>query len=276
MDAKNEFNFKTDLKNTWCPGCGYFGNLAALQKALANLKIPNHEAAFVSGIGCSGRTAGFVNVYAMNALHGRAIPFARGIELAQRVLKKKNPGWPDIPVIAVGGDGDLFSIGAQHLPHAVRSGANMTVIMFDNHVYALTKGQTSPTTPKTVCESRQKFGCNPPVDPLLDILAFGANSNLFLAQGICNDISHLTDIIEQGIKYDGFSFISIQSFCVSFNEKDWLETLKENVYLLEPGSMVELPDGERFPHDPSDWFKAVKILKTPLGVKPYLGVIYKR
>ena len=202
----------------------------------------------------------------MNGLHGRAIPFARGV-------KAENP---DLTVVVVGGDGDLFSIGAQHLPHAVRSGADITVIMFDNHVYALTKGQTSPTTAKTVCEAHQKTDCNPPVDPLLDILTFGANSRLFLAQGICSDVSHLTNIIEEGIKYKGFSFISIQSFCVSFNEKDWLKIIKENVYYLEPDSMVELPDGERFPHDPSDWFKAVKILKTPLGVKPYLGVIYKK
>ncbi len=131
-------DYKSDLKPIWCPGCGDFGVVQAIYRALANVGRPPHEIAFVSGIGCSSRIPGYTTAYGFNSVHGRALPIAQGIKLAN----------PDLLVLVAGGDGDGFSIGGGHVAHAVRRNMDLTYIVMDNQIYGLTKGQLSPTSPR--------------------------------------------------------------------------------------------------------------------------------
>ena len=229
-------NYRTEVKPVWCPGCGGFGLLGALtRKALPDLGIPSHETLIVSGIGCSSRIPAYVDTYGFNSIHGRAITIAQGAKLAK----------PELTVIAIGGDGDFFSIGAGHLPHAVRRNIDITCIMVNNFVYALTKGQTSPTTPhleqgEGPFLSRKFY---PPVDPMLDMVSYSVSTrSSFIAQGIATDVSHLDWLIEEGIKHKGFSFIIVLTHCVTFNPSELFSTLKEKASYLREGELVELPD----------------------------------
>ena len=128
-------DYKTDVHNDWCPGCGDFGIVNSIQMALAEMEIPRHETAIFSGIGCSGKTSHFINVFGVHTLHGRVLPFAQGAKISN----------PNLKIIAVGGDGDGLGIGAGHFVAAGRRNVDMTYIIFDNAVYGLTKGQASPT-----------------------------------------------------------------------------------------------------------------------------------
>ncbi|MDP6053158.1 MAG: thiamine pyrophosphate-dependent enzyme, partial [Candidatus Latescibacteria bacterium] len=130
-------DYRSEVKPTWCPGCGDFGVLSALQRTLAERNLDPKDIVIVSGIGCSGRLPEFVNAYGLHVVHGRALPTAQGVKAAN----------PDLTVIAVGGDGDGFAIGGGHVPHAVRRNQDITYVLMDNQVYGLTKGQPSPTTP---------------------------------------------------------------------------------------------------------------------------------
>src|SRR5207248_7360602 len=131
-------DFKSDLKPIWCPGCGDFGVVQAIYRALAAIGRPPHQIAFVSGIGCSSRIPGYTTAYGFNSVHGRALPIAQGIKIAN----------PDLLVLAAGGDGDGFSIGGGHVPHAIRRNVDLAYIVMDNQIYGLTKGQLSPTSPR--------------------------------------------------------------------------------------------------------------------------------
>ena len=141
-------DFKSDLKPIWCPGCGDYGVVTAIYRALAAIKRPPHEIAFISGIGCSSRIPGYTTAYGFNTVHGRALPIAQGIKMAN----------PDLLVLAAGGDGDGFSIGGGHVPHAIRRNLNITYIVMDNQIYGLTKGQLSPTTPRGTKTSSSATG----------------------------------------------------------------------------------------------------------------------
>jgi 2-oxoglutarate ferredoxin oxidoreductase subunit beta len=265
-------DYRTTLKPVWCPGCGNFGVLSALtRRVLPKLGIPHHRAFIVSGIGCSSRMPGYVNTYGFNSIHGRAIVIAQGAKLAN----------PELTVIVIGGDGDFFSIGAGHLPHAVRRNIDITCIMVNNFVYALTKGQTSPTTPfldrgEGVFAS-QAF--SPPVDPMLDMISYSVSTqSSFIAQGIATDVSHLSWLIEEGIKHEGFSFISVLTPCVTFNPEELFRTIKEKASYLREGELVELPPSstERpWRHDPSDISLALRLAQAPILEKPHLGILFQ-
>lgn len=261
-------DYLSEVEPIWCKGCGNFGVLKALGQALANLEIPPHKVGIISGIGCSSRIPGYLATYGLNSLHGRAIPIATGLKLAR----------PDLKVLAAGGDGDFFAIGAGHLPHVARRKfqqrpIDITCIMFDNHVYALTKGQTGPT--RYFQDSDTDFSS--PIDPLLDMLSFMSSSDSgFLAQGISTDPSHLTKLIEEAIKYNGFSFVNVQTPCLTYNSEEWLKILKEKRIYVEEGKEVYLPDGQHWIHDPANWELACKILRTPLNKGIHLGIIYKK
>ena len=131
-------DYKSDLKPIWCPGCGDYGVVQAIYRALAAIGRPPHEIAFVSGIGCSSRIPGYTTAYGFNSVHGRALPIAQGIKMAN----------PDLLVLAAGGDGDGFSIGGGHIAHTIRRNMDITYIVMDNQIYGLTKGQLSPTSPE--------------------------------------------------------------------------------------------------------------------------------
>jgi len=265
-------DYRTGLKPVWCAGCGNFGLLSALtRRALPNLGIPSHRVLIVSGIGCSSRIPAYVDTYGFNSIHGRAIAIAQGAKLAK----------PELTVIAVGGDGDLFSIGAGHLPHAVRRNIDITCIMVNNFVYALTKGQVSPTTPhlqrgEGPFLSPQFY---PPVDPILDMVSYSASTGASLiAQGISSDVSHLQWLIEEGIKHEGFSYISVLTPCVVFSPPELSSTIREKASYLREGELVELPDSSTekpWLHDPGNISLALRLAQVPLLEKPLLGIFFR-
>lgn len=264
--------YRTKVKPVWCPGCGNFGLLSALtRRVLPNLGIPKHQTLIVSGIGCSSRIPGYVDCYGLNSIHGRAVPIAQGAKLAK----------PELTVIAIGGDGDFFSIGAGHLPHAVRRNIDITYIMVNNFVYALTKGQISPTTPylergEGPFLSQQFY---PPVDPMLDMVSYSVSTqSSFIAQGIATDVAHLAWLIEEGIKHEGFSFIIVLTPCVTFDPPELFNTIREKASYLREGEPVELPTSSTenpWLHDPGNINLALMLAQVPVLEKPYLGVFFR-
>jgi 2-oxoglutarate ferredoxin oxidoreductase subunit beta len=270
--VSKESDYRTDVKPVWCPGCGGFGLLSALTgKVLPNLGIPRHQTLIISGIGCSSRIPAYIDTYGFNSLHGRAVLIAQGAKLAD----------PELTVVAIGGDGDFFSIGAGHLPHAVRRNVNVTCIMVNNFVYALTKGQTSPTTPFLQRGEGPFLSLKfyPPVDPILDMVSYSVSTGAsFIAQGIATDVPHLAWLIEEAIKHKGFSFINVLTPCVTFERPEFFKTMKERANYLKEGEPVGLPDSSTEPpwlHDPSNITLALRLAQTPVLEKPHIGIIFR-
>ncbi len=269
---KEETDYRTELAPIWCPGCGNFAVLAALTKTvLPSLGIPNHRALIVSGIGCSSRIPGYINTYGFNSLHGRAVAIAQGAKLAK----------PDLTVVAIGGDGDFFSIGAGHLPHAVRRNVDITCIMINNFIYALTKGQTSPTTPylqrgEGPFLSLQSY---PPVDPVLDMVSYSVSTKAsFIAQGLATDPSHLASLIQEAIQHKGFSFINVLTPCVAFDPPWLFKTIKEKADYLKEGEPVGLHASSTdrpWLHDSSNITLALKLAQSPVMERPHMGIIFR-
>lgn len=205
-------DFKTDVFVDWCPGCGNFGILAALQLALAELGIKSHEAVLVSGIGCSGKVPHFVKAYGVHTLHGRSLPFATGIKVAN----------PRLEVLVIGGDGDGLGIGACHFVHAGRRNVDITYLLHDNGVYGLTKGQASPTLRFGVrTKSLSKPNINEAVNPIALALASGYT---FVARAYAYDLKHLKETIKRGIQHKGLAFVDILQPCPTYNDlntKEW-------------------------------------------------------
>jgi 2-oxoglutarate ferredoxin oxidoreductase subunit beta len=263
---------RTKLKPVWCPGCGNFGVLSAItRRVLGNLGIPNFRTFIVSGIGCSSRIPAYVDTYGLNSIHGRAVVIAQGVKLAK----------PELTVIAIGGDGDFFSIGAGHLPHAVRRNIDITCIMVNNFVYALTKGQVSPTTPYLQRGEGPFLSLEmyPPVDPMLDMISYSLSTqSSLIAQGIATDVAHLNWLIEEGIKHKGFSYISVLTHCVTFNPPELFSTIRDNATYLKEGEPVELPGSSSekpWLHDPSNIDLALRLAQFPLLEKPLLGILFR-
>ena len=205
-------DFKTDVFVDWCPGCGNFGILAALQMALAELGLEPHRVVLVSGIGCSGKPPHFVKTYGVHTLHGRTLPFAQGIKVAN----------PELEVIAMGGDGDGLGIGAGHFVNAGRRNVDMTYLIHDNAVYGLTKGQASPTLKLGLkTKSLPKPNINEAVNPIALALMAGYT---FVARAYAYDTKHLKEIIKQAIKHKGLAFVDILQPCPTYNDintKEW-------------------------------------------------------
>lgn len=245
-------DFKSELKPIWCPGCGDFGVVQAIYRALAAIGRPPHEIAFVSGIGCSSRIPGYTTAYGFNSVHGRALPIAQGIKLAS----------PELLVLVAGGDGDGFSIGGGHVAHAVRRNTDITYIVMDNQIYGLTKGQLSPTSPKGLHTVTSEYGSlEEAVNPLLYVLAYGAN---FVAQGTPADMAGLAEVIEAAIRYPGFAFVNVQSPCVTFGEDD--QQVKNHRATMQPLSKLG--------HDPTDRLAAMGLAQS-YGKALHTGVFYR-
>jgi len=241
-------DYKSDLKPVWCPGCGNYAVLNALAQAFTDLEIPRENLAVITGIGCSSRLPGYLSTYGFNSLHGRALPIALGVKLAN----------PSITVIAAGGDGDGFSIGGGHVPHAVRRNADITYIVMDNRIYGLTKGQMSPTTPLDSYTSTTTYGSyDPPVNMAGYVLAYGAG---FIARGFAGNIKQLTELFKQGILYRGFSFIQALSPCVTYRGQGEYAAIKAVSKDLPPD------------YDPGNLRAAWEIAENTDS--EYLGVIY--
>lgn len=214
-------DFRNNVKPNWCPGCGDFSVQAAIQKAAANVGLEPEEVALITGIGCSGRLSGYVNSYGMHAIHGRALPIAQGVKMANK----------DLTVICSGGDGDGYAIGMGHTIHALRRNMNITYIVMDNQIYGLTKGQTSPSSaPGFVTKTTPKGNIEQNVAPLELALSSGAT---FVAQGFSSDIKGLTKMIEEAINHDGFSFVNVFSPCVTYNKVNTYDWFKENLKSID-------------------------------------------
>ena len=199
-------DFKTDVFADWCPGCGDFGIMAALQMAFAELGLKPHQIVLVSGIGCSGKEAHNVRAYGVHTLHGRTLPFALGIKVAN----------PELEVIAIGGDGDGLGIGAGHFVNAGRRNLDFTYIIHDNAVYGLTKGQASPTLRLGLkTKSLPKPNINEAINPITLALAAGYT---FVARSYAYDVKHLKETIKQAIQHNGMAFIDCLQPCPTYND----------------------------------------------------------
>ena len=248
MPEQPVYEFKSGVKPTWCPGCGDYAVLSALHKALGNLKLEPWRVAMVSGIGCSSNLPHFLSAYGVHGIHGRALPIATGLKLAN----------PELTVIGAGGDGDGYGIGAGHFVHTMRRNLDITYIVMDNQIYGLTTGQASPTslmqmktksTPEGVIEN--------PVNPIALALASGAT---FVSRGFSGDPKGLAEIMEAAIKHKGFSLVDVLSPCVTYNKYNTYDYFRARVYNLQAQK-----------HDTKDiraaWDKALEWGdKIPIGI----------
>lgn len=214
----NEFSVRSSALPTWCPGCGYFGIHHALNSCLTELGLPLHEVVIVSGIGCAGRYPFFGGTYGLHTVHGRTLPVATGVKMAN----------PSLTVYAVGGDGDGLAIGGGHLPHIIRRNVNVNYLLFDNSIYGLTKGQPSPSSPVGTTSKASPFGTiDKPLNATLMALTYGAG---FVARLFAGDPDGMKKAFAEGTRHEGFSFFHIYSTCVTFDKvnKTW-ENLKHQV-----------------------------------------------
>lgn len=209
-------DFRNHIKPNWCPGCGDFSVQAAIQKACAANGLEPEDLAVITGIGCSGRLSGYIRAYGFHATHGRSLPVAQGVKMANQ----------DLTVIASGGDGDGFAIGMGHTVHALKRNIDITYIVMDNQVYGLTKGQTSPTSDAGfVTKTTPEGALERPIQPLKTAMASGAT---FIAQTLSSDIKELTAIIQEAMNHKGFSFINVFSPCVTYNKINTYDWYKEH------------------------------------------------
>lgn len=242
-------DYKNDVEPVWCPGCGDFGDLAAFTQALASLQFDPKDICMVSGIGCSGRFSHFVKCYAYHTAHGRALPTAIGVKAAN----------PNLHVFVVGGDGDGFSIGGGHLPHAARRNPDITYMIIDNGIYGLTKGQVSPTSPMGMVSGTTPFGLeDPPLDPLPMLLSYGVS---FVARGFSSDVKQVSKLVQAAVAHRGFSIVHLVSPCPTFNQVITFDFMKERV--------SPVPDD----HDPTDIAAAFKLAFNQ--ERFYTGVFYR-
>lgn len=222
-------DFRNKVHNDWCPGCGDFGILNAVQMALFELKLEPHEVAIFSGIGCSGKTSHFVNTYGFHTLHGRVLPIATGAKLANTALT----------VVAVGGDGDGYGIGVGHFVSTGRRNLDFTYVVHNNGVYGLTKGQASPTLPKG---ARTKSMPTPAIVEGINPLAMAVSAGYtFVARSYALDVRHLKETLKAAILHRGSALVDVLQTCPTYNDintKEWyagtdLPTIAPRLYKLE-------------------------------------------
>jgi len=244
-------DFKAAVPPDWCPGCGDFGVLNALFQSCAELELHPHELVVVSGIGCSSNLPGFFKSYGVHSLHGRGLPVATGIKLANHALT----------VIATGGDGDGYGIGLNHFIQAMRRNINLTYIVMNNEVYGLTTGQVSPTSETGMKTKTTPHGnLEQMLNPMALALASGCG---YVARGYSGQPKHLMKLYQDGIQYPGFALIDVFSPCVTFNKVQTYDWFRKRVYKLEDAG-----------HDPADFHAAMdKALEW--GEKIPYGLLYR-
>ena len=242
--------FDNSVEIAWCPGCGNFSIHKALKEALTELSLKPQEIVLVSGIGQAAKHPHYINANVLNGLHGRALPAAAGVKIANHALK----------VIVTSGDGDLYGEGGNHFIHNIRRNIDITVIAHDNQVYGLTKGQASPTSELGFKSKVQVDGqISTPINQLGLAVTLGAN---FVARSFSGDHDHLKEMMKTAISKKGFSLLDVLQPCVSLNKVNTFKWYKERVYHI--GS----------DHDPSDRLKAFE-KSLEWGEKIPLGVIYE-
>ena len=242
-------DYKGRIKPIWCPGCGNYGVLNALMNALAELAIDPDNLAVVSGIGCSSRLPGFVRSYGFHGVHGRALPIALGVKM----------GNPRLTVIVAGGDGDGLSIGAGHFPHAVRRNIDVTYVLFDNRIYGLTKGQTSPTTPRGIWTKTSPHGViEYPMNPAGLAISYGAT---YVARGYSTRMKEMQALIVGAVRHKGFSLVQALTPCVTFGKNCGFDAIAESIKELPPD------------YDHSDPRQAYLMATDPEQM--YMGLLYQ-
>ncbi|MBM2824421.1 MAG: pyruvate ferredoxin/flavodoxin oxidoreductase, beta subunit [Dehalococcoidales bacterium] len=242
----------TGLKPTWCPGCGNFGILRALNQALVELNIAPHRVLLVSGIGQAGKLPHYTKGNVFNSLHGRPVPPAIGAKIAN----------PELTVIAISGDGDAYGEGGNHFIHAARRNHDITYLVHDNQVYALTKGQASPTSDPGFVTRTTPYGAAAPFNPIALAIVAGAS---FVARSFAGDVEHLAGMMKMGISHRGFALIDILQPCVSFNHQNTYAWYRERVYKLE----------NETGYDPGDR-KAALDKALEWGERIPIGLIYQK
>ena len=221
-------DFASDQDVRWCPGCGDYAVLTAMKKMAANLGAKKEDFVFVSGIGCAARFPYYMDTYGAHTVHGRSPAFATGVKIAN----------PDLEVLLISGDGDLLSIGGNHTMHALRRNVDINIVLLNNKIYGLTKGQYSPTSEVGKITKSTPFGSlDEPINPITLALASGVS---FFARSLDVDVKGLTTLIDRGAKHKGTSFIEVYQDCNVFNHQAWFyatqkDTRPENTILLEHG-----------------------------------------
>lgn len=252
--------YRSEIEPTWCPGCGDFGVVSAITKVMSELKLDPDNVACLSGIGCSSRLPLWLRTFGFHSCHGRALPVAVGAKIAN----------PDLDIFVTIGDGDMFSIGAGHVPHAVRRNFDMNVYCMDNNIYALTKNQVSPTSRQGKKGSLTPYGTiDHPINPIELMISYGAT---FVAQTYTGSLKHTTEIMKQAAEHRGFSFVNLLSPCPTYN-------LHETFKYYKP----KLQDiNEEIGHkDFSNRLKALELAATAAdhltddNAKIPIGVFYK-
>src|SRR5438128_3420012 len=245
-------SYKGKIHPDWCPGCGDFSVLSALQAALFELGLKPHQVVFISGIGCSSNLPGFINTYGMHTLHGRALAVGTGVKMGNHDLK----------VICVGGDGDGYGIGGNHFVHTMRRNLDLTYIVMDNQIYGLTTGQVSPTSIKGMRTKSTPFGSvENPINPIPLAIAAGAT---YVARGYTGQVKHLVELIKGGMQHKGFALIDCFSPCVTFNKDNTHEFFKQRTQKLEDMG-----------HDPMDFHQAIE-RAFAWGEAIPIGLFWKR
>lgn len=246
-------DYKNAIIPNWCPGCGDFGIQNAIQAAVAERNIPFENLALISGIGCSSRIGGYLYCYGAHTTHGRALPFAQGIKGANK----------DLHVLVCSGDGDSYAIGLGHAMHAMKRNMNITYLVFDNQVYGLTKGQTSPRSPKGFVTKTTPLGnWETPLSVIPMAIACGCT---FVAQSFALDRKQLSSIIGKALDHKGFSYVNIFTPCVTFNHFNTFEWYKEHLKTIEDVR----PDG----YNPESKAEAMQLLVETDSL--VTGVIYE-
>lgn len=237
---------ETRIKPIWCPGCGNHVILSAFKRAIIELGIKREKIVVVSGIGCHGRISDYINVNSFHTIHGRVLPLALGIKLANK----------ELIVVGFSGDGDAYAIGLEHLPHAAKKNVDIKFFVHNNMVYGLTKGQTSPTSPKGFITKSTPYGSpEEPLNPIALALISGAT---FVARGFVGEYIHLKELFKKAILHKGFAFIDILQPCVTYNNT--YDYFRKRVYKLEDEG-----------HDFTDFKKALEKAfewnsRIPIGV----------
>ncbi|HQR46894.1 MAG TPA: 2-oxoacid:ferredoxin oxidoreductase subunit beta [Thermoanaerobaculia bacterium] len=207
-------DYKTDLKPVWCAGCGDFGVLTAVYRAMAELQWNPWETVVVSGIGCSSRLPGYVATYGFNGIHGRALTIATGVKVSR----------PELHVVAVGGDGDGLAIGGNHFLHSCRRNLDVTYVLMDNEIYGLTKGQAAPTTPSGDKTKSTYYGNpEPSFDPCELALSVGAT---WVGRAFSGDVKGTVDLMAKAFAHKGFAFLNVMSPCVTWRGDDQFKAFK--------------------------------------------------
>jgi 2-oxoglutarate ferredoxin oxidoreductase subunit beta len=241
--------YESVVEPDWCPGCGDFGVLRAIELAAGKLGIRPKDLMVVSGIGCSSNLPGFIHTYGVHSLHGRAVAVASGIKLANHGLK----------VVITGGDGDGYGIGIGHFIHAMRRNLDLTYVVMNNQIYGLTTGQASPTTMKEVrTKSTPSGNVELPINPVALALVSGAT---YVSRGFSGENKHLADLIAGAIAHHGFSLVDVFSPCVTYNKINTYDYFRKRCYKLEAEDGYDAGSVELALQKSFEWDE-----KIPIGV----------